>query len=39
MQAIAYAKQKFQLLQPGDLPEEEILAKAEGIRELGLFAR
>lgn len=30
-EATAYAQEKFNLLRPGDLPEDEILAQAEGI--------
>ena len=32
-QAIKYAQEKFHLYQPGDLPEEEILAQVDGICE------
>ena len=38
-QSIRYAHEKFHLYRPGDLPEDEILAKVDGIRKFSATTR
>jgi hypothetical protein len=39
IQSIRYAQEKFHLYQPGDLPENEILAKVDGICKFTAMSR